>query len=167
MTGSQSNSSKRASALADRLLQGAGNLAAFAEGLSEAEWQTPVLPDGRTVGVIVHHVASVYPLEIELARKLAAGKPITGATLDVLAEMNGKHAAEHGSVGKQETLDLLARNSQAAADAVRSFSDGELDSAATVSLNADAPLTAQFFIEDHALRHSFHHLERIKAALNR
>jgi hypothetical protein len=36
-----------------------------------------------------------------------------------------------------------------------------------VSLNADAPLTTQFFIEDHALRHSFHHLARIRAALGK
>jgi hypothetical protein len=34
-----------------------------------------------------------------------------------------------------------------------------------VSLNADAPLTCQFFIEDHALRHSYHHLARIRATL--
>ena len=48
----------------------------------------------------------------------------------------------------------------------RKFSDANLDSAASISLNADAPLTAQFFIEDHALRHSFLHLENIKKALN-
>jgi hypothetical protein len=36
-----------------------------------------------------------------------------------------------------------------------------------VSLNADAPLTAQFFIEDHALRHSFQHLASIRSALGR
>lgn len=53
------------------------------------------------------------------------------------------------------------------ADAIRQFSDEELDQAAPISPNADAPLTAQFFIEDHALRHSFHHLASIRAALNR
>ena len=37
-------------------------------------------------------------------------------------------------------------------------------SAAPVSLNS-APLTCQFFLEDHAVRHSYHHLARIKAAL--
>jgi hypothetical protein len=26
----------------------------------------------------VHHVASVYPLEMQLAQTLAAGKPVTG-----------------------------------------------------------------------------------------
>src|SRR5262249_48836425 len=55
--------SRRAEALADRIEQGAASLAAFAEGLSEAEWIMPVSPtDGRSIGVIVHHVASVYPI---------------------------------------------------------------------------------------------------------
>jgi hypothetical protein len=35
-----------------------------------------------------------------------------------------------------------------------------------VSLNADAPLTCQFFIEDHAMRHSYHHLAKIRGAIN-
>ena len=47
----------------------------------------------------------------------------------------------------------------------RALSDEELDRAAPISLNADAPLTCQFFIEDHALRHSYHHLARIQEAL--
>jgi hypothetical protein len=48
---------------------------------------------------------------------------------------------------------------------VRAFTDEQLDRAAPVSLNADTPLTAQFLIEDHALRHSWHHLAKIKAVL--
>ena len=40
------------------------DLAAFASGLTEAQWQIRVPHDGRTVGVIVHHVATVYPIEI-------------------------------------------------------------------------------------------------------
>jgi len=50
---------------------------------------------------------------------------------------------------------------------VRAMSDEELDRANKVSLNGDAPLTTQFFIEDHALRHSWHHLAKIRAALRR
>ena len=44
---------------------------------------------------------------------------------------------------------------------------GELDRAAPVSLCGDAPLTCQFMLEDHAVRHSYHHLARMKAALAR
>ena len=65
--------SQRAGALADRLEQGAQALAAFASALTDAEWQTRVPKDGRKIGVVVHHVASMYPLEIQLAQTLAGG----------------------------------------------------------------------------------------------
>ena len=45
---------------------------------------------------------------------------------------------------------------------MRKFSDDQLDHAEAFSLNAGAPLTAQFVIEDHALRHSWHHLAKIQ-----
>ena len=157
--------SKRAGLLADRIEQGAAALASFAEGLSDSEWRSVVPVDGRTVGVTVHHVANMYPIEVDLAKTLAAGKPIEGVTWAVVADINAKHALEKASVTRAEALDLLRKNSKAAADAIRAMKDEELDRANTVSLNADAPLTAQFFIEDHALRHSWHHLAKLKAAL--
>ena len=122
-------------------------------------------PDGRQVGVIIHHVASIYPIEIDLAKQIASGKNIAGLTWGVVAELNAKHAHDHAAVGRQETIDLLRSNGHSAAEAARAFSDEELDRAAPVSLNAGAPLTAQFLIEDHALRHSWHHLAKIKAVL--
>ena len=159
--------STRSEALAARLEQGAQALAAFAETLSDAEWRTVVPADARTVGVLVHHLATVYSGEGDLERDVAAGKPIAGLTWDIVAEGNAQHAEAHASVSKQETLELLRRNSRMAADRIRQFTDEELDRAAPVSLNGDAPLTTQFLIEDHALRHSFHHLANIRAALNR
>ncbi|MGH7499227.1 MAG: DinB family protein [Gemmatimonadales bacterium] len=157
--------SQRTNALADRLEQGARALATFASGLSDAEWQTRVPKDGRKIGVIVHHVATMYPLEIQLAQTLAAGKPVTGVTWDVVNEMNAGHAREYDAVTKEAALDLLRRNSTAAATAIRALRDDELDQAASVSLNADAPLTCQFMLEDHAVRHSYHHLARVRGAL--
>lgn len=167
MSNLQVSQNKRANALADRIIQGATALINYVNGLSVSDWRTLVLNDGRTIGVVVHHVASTYPMEIELARLLASGRPITEATTDVVNQMNAKHAQEFAAVGKKETLELLRRNSAAAAESVRAFTDAELEKSATVSLNADAPLTAQFFIEDHALRHSFHHLAGIRATLRR
>ena len=160
--------SRRAEALADRIEEGAAALAAFAEGLSEAEWRTPTsATDARPVGVVVHHVASVYPVEIELARTIAGGKAVTDLTWGVIAELNAGHAREQAEVTKAAALELLRRNSREAAAAVRAFTDDELDRAAPLSLSFDAPVTAQFVIEDHALRHSWHHLARIRAALGR
>lgn len=158
---------KRSNALAERLEQGANALAAFADALTETEWQMRLPQDGRKVGVIVHHVASVYPLEIELAQVLAAGQAIEGVSWQAVHEMNAKHAQEHDAVTKAVALTLLRQNSAAAAAAIRALSDEQLDRAAALSLNADAPLTCQFMLEDHAVRHSYHHLSRLRAALNR
>jgi hypothetical protein len=81
--------------------------------------------------------------------------------------MNARHAAEFAGVSKEAALDLLRRNSAAAANAIRSLSDEALDRAATASLYSDAPITCQFMLEDHAVRHSYHHLARIRAAVKR
>ncbi len=158
---------KRSEALAARLEAGATALAAFAATLSETEWQTRLPHDGRKVGVVVHHVASVYPIELHLAHSLAAGQPITGVTWDAVDAMNRDHAKENDGVTKEATLALLAKNSAAAAAAIRDLSDEQLDRASPVSLNSDAPLTCQFILEDHAVRHSYHHLARIRASLAR
>ncbi len=161
---------RRAESLADRIEEGAAGLAAFAEGLSEEQWLTPVSGSGkdrRLVGVIVHHVASVYPVEIDLARAIASGKAVTDVTWEAVAEMNAKHASDHAGVTKAAAVELLRRNSRQAAAAVRAFTDDELDRAAPFSLSFGAPVTAQFVIEDHAVRHSWHHLAAIRKTLGR
>jgi hypothetical protein len=155
----------RSEALAARLEAGATALAAFAANLSDREREMRVPKDGRKVGVVVHHVASMYPVEIQLASLLAAGRPITDVTWDAVHAMNREHARDNDGVTKEAALALLAANSAAAAGAIRAFSNEKLDRAAPVSLNSDAPLTCQFFLEDHAVRHSYHHLARVRAAL--
>jgi len=160
--------SARARALAERIETGARELAAFAEGLSDADWKTPMASgtDRRTVGVIVHHVANMYPIEVDVAKAVAAGNAVD-VTWDAVADINAKHAAETSGVTKTAAIDLLRKNSRAAAEAVRSLTDEELDRAAPFGLSYGAPMTAQFVIEDHALRHSWHHLARIRKALKR
>ncbi len=157
---------KRSEALAARLEAGAAALAELAGTLSNAQWQTPLPKDGRKVGVVVHHVANVYPIEIQLAKVLAAGQPITDVTWEAVHTMNHQHAIENDSITRDAALTLLAANSAAAASAIRDLSDAELDRAAPVSMYGNAPLTCQFFLEDHAVRQSYHHLARIRALLN-
>src|SRR5689334_24941194 len=119
--------SQRATALADRLEKGAKALAELASSTTEAEWNTPLPGDGRTVGVVVHHVASVYPIEIQLAQVLASGKPITDVTWAGIHKMNADHHRNHAETSKADTLALLERNSAAAAAAIRAMTDAELD----------------------------------------
>ena len=159
--------SKRSDALAERLEQGARELGDFAASLSEAEWQSRVPHDGRKIGVVVHHVATVYPLEVRLAQAVAAGNPVVGLTMETINNMNAEHAGKNDDVTREATLELLRRNSSDAATAIRDLTDEDLDQAVPVSLYGDATLTCQFVLEDHAVRHSYHHLARIRAALKR
>src|SRR5215203_1272632 len=130
----------QANALAERLEEGARALAVFATRLTDAEWQMRVPHDGRSVGVVVHHVASVYPIEVQLAQTIASGKAVTGVVMD----------------------DIHAMNAKPAAASIRALTDEQLLRAAPVSLYDDAPLTCQFVLEDHAVRHSYHHLARLR-----
>jgi len=159
---------RRAELLAARIEEGAAKLGDFATRLSEEEWGVRASPtDPRTVGQVVNHVALLYPIEIDLARKIGRGESVTDVTWEVVAEMNASHAHEHAAVTKAEALELLMKNSREAANAVRGFADEELDRAAPFSLSFGAPMTAQFVLEDHAVRHSWHHLSRIRKAVGR
>ena len=163
-----SSTGRRAEQLALRIEEGAASLASFVEGFSQAEWCAPASnTDSRSIGVIVHHVAIAYPIEIYLARTIASGNALTDVTSEVVAELNARHAKEYSGVTKEAALELLRRNSCEAAAAVRAFTDEELDRAASFSLSDGAPVTAQFVIEDHAVRHSWHHLTRLRKALGR
>ena len=154
-----------AQALAERLEKGAQALATLASGLTESQWQARIPHDGRPIGVVVHHVGTMYPLEIQLAQAMAAGQAIEGVFWDNVHEINAKHAVEYRDVTKEAALDLLRRNSAAAAAAIRALTDAQLSTAVLVSLYGNAPLTCQFMLEDHAVRHSYHHLAKIKGAL--
>jgi hypothetical protein len=162
--------STRAEQLASRIEEGAANLASYVQGLSDKDWRTVVKGSGRDsrpVGVCAHHVASVYPIEVQLAQAIASGKAVTDVPWDAVAALNAKHAEDNANCTKEETVELLKKNSKEAADAIRKMTDQELDTAAPFSLSYGAPVTAQFVIEDHAVRHSWHHLARIKEALGR
>jgi hypothetical protein len=162
--------SRRAELLAARIEEGANGLAAFAEKLTDAEWTSPGSTGGndrRPVGVVIHHVASVYPIEVDLAKTVGSGMAATEVTWEAVADLNANHSKEKVTVGKAETLELLRKNSREAAAVIRTFTDEQLDTAAPFGLSYNAPVTAQFVIEDHAVRHSWHHLAKIKKALGR
>ena len=157
--------STRAQALAERIEQGAAELIAFAKSLSEAEWETGGQSDERPAGVVIHHVASGYLAEAGAIQMLASGQAMAGITIEMIHQGNAEHAEQNASPGKDETLDLLRRNSAQAAEIVRGLSDEQLDWAAPNSLHAGAPLTTQYFIEQHPILHSYHHLAKIRAAI--
>jgi hypothetical protein len=106
---------KRAETLATRLEQGATQLSTYAESLTPQQWAATVVQEDRSVGVLVHHVANMYPLEMDVAQTVANGQAVAGVTWDLVAEINAKHAVEHAQPVRTATLQLLRRNSAAAA----------------------------------------------------
>ena len=116
--------SKRSESLAARIEEGAKGLASFAEKLSDAEWRKPMVTgnDRRTVGVVVHHVASVYPIEVDLAKTIGRRQGRKDVTWEAVAEHERK-ARQRQCVGDEghQALGLLRKNSKAAADAVRAL----------------------------------------------
>src|SRR5262245_31816370 len=159
--------SSLANQLADRIEEGARVLAALAQDLSEAEWRTIVPRDGRTAGVIVHHVASMYPIEMSVVQKAVEGQAITDVTWELVAQINAGHARENANVSKAAALELLLQNSREAARAVRQLTAADLTRTVPFSLSFGAPMTVQFIIEDHPMRHPWHHAARIRQALGR
>ena len=156
---------KRTEALAERLELGVRQLTDLARSLTEEQWQSRVPHDGRKIGVVVHHVGTMYPIEMELAQKLASGQPVEGVTWQKVHALNAAHAGEYDGVTKGEALALLMRNSMAAAAAIRELTDEQLDMVAPLSLEADGPRSAQYMLEGHAVGHAWHHLNAIRKAL--
>ena len=69
---------------------------------------------------------------------------------------------EHAAVGKPAALELCTETAGKRPHSAPT--DDQLDQAAPFSLSFGAPVSAQFVIEDHALR-QWHHLARMRKAL--
>src|SRR5262245_36800368 len=156
---------ERTEALARRIEHGARHLLAAAEGFSDAAWRTPCAGENRTVGVLVHHVASAYPAEVRFITAVAAGQPMSEVTWAMVDQGNARPAALHAECDQAQTLELLRRNSAAAAAAIRALDDTALERTASTPLHWQAPLTVQYLIEQHPIAHPYIHLESIRAAL--
>jgi hypothetical protein len=109
----------------------------------------------------------MYPIEVDIVRRMTIGKPVLDVTWDIVADINAKHAPAQAGVTKQTALAALRANAQEAAAALRTLTDAQLDVAAPFGLAFGAPVSTQFVIEDHPVRHAWHHLARIRAALGR
>lgn len=157
--------SDRAQFLADRVEAGFKHLEEVAANLTDAQWETHCDGEQRTVGVLVHHVASAYPLEAAVMRTFIDEGGMPGLNWDAVNPMNAEHAQANAKVDKATTLAMLRENGHATAEAVRGVSDAQLDQLAPNQLHWGAPLTVQFWIEHHPIAHPYIHIESIKAAL--
>src|SRR5580765_2880065 len=120
--------SERAQTLAQQLEQANHDLIRTIEGLTDAQWHAKTPGDGRSVGVVAHHVATSHKAVAGLAKAIAHGQSVPNITMDMIHQGN---AAQHAHCTKAETLALLRQHGAAAVATVRAFGDGELDRTVT------------------------------------
>ena len=134
------------------------------EGLSEADWKKTTEGEKWTVGVVAHHVANGHEGIAGLLKTVAGGQSIPNFTLDVLHEMNAKHAHEFANVAKAETIALHKKNAAAAATVVRGLSDAELAQSGTV-LSGMPAMSVEQIVTNILINHVDEHVKNIRTAV--
>jgi hypothetical protein len=117
------------------------------------------------VGVLAHHVGTMYPVETDVVRQLAEQGGAPGVDWPTVHGINADHATTNATPDKASTLALIRQNVQVAIETVRGLSDEQLDRVAPNALAYEASLTVQNFVENHPIAHPYSHLESIQAAL--
>lgn len=158
--------SARAETLAKQFESQAAEMTTTLEKLSDADWKKITAAEQWPVGVTAHHVAVSHEPIAGIVKTLAAGQSVPNFTMDMLNEMNAKHAREFANCAKGETLDLHKKGVAAAAAAVRALSDAELERSGTVLTGMPA-MTAQQVIEGILINHVKEHLASIRATVGR
>jgi hypothetical protein len=161
--------SGRAQDLAARLEGATDLLIALVEPCSEEQWRAICTNEERSVGVMVHHIATSVPLVLSWAELIGQGQPMLSVTMDTVNHGNAQHAAQYANPDKSATIDLLRRNTAAAADRIRGLSDEQLDRTAPFGVFGGQPVSAQMLIElimiGHIQGYPHSHLSHIEVAL--
>lgn len=137
---------------------------AMVAGCSDEGWRRDCASEGRTVGVVAHHIASVEAFFAQVLGAVLADQPApVGFSADDVDGMNAEHAAQFANVGKQETLELLRANGAAVLATIAAFDDARLARIAGEFGGQELP--AAQVIELGLLGHFAGHLENIRTSL--
>ncbi|HEY7140717.1 MAG TPA: DinB family protein [Methylomirabilota bacterium] len=154
--------SERARNLAQQLEQANQSLIATIEGLSDAQWRAKTPDDGRSVGVVAHHVAVSHKSVAGLVGAIAQGQPVPPITMEMIHEGNAAHATQHANCTKAETLALLRQNGAAAVATVRGLGETELERTVSFPMGT---MTAAQVVERVLVGHANGHHGSIRKAI--
>jgi hypothetical protein len=154
----------RSEALAREFEAKAQEAARVFQELTDADWGKKTSAEGWSVGVTAHHIASNHELVANIVGTIAAGSPLPHFTLDMLHEMNAKHAREHAGATRAETIAFHERAARAAAAVVRGLSDDQLGRSASM-LAGMPPMTAEEIIARILIHHVEDHLGSIRTTV--
>lgn len=151
----------RAEALAKQFEAKAQEATTVLEKLSDADWRKVTDAEKWSVGVTAHHVAGSHEPIANIIKAVVTGQSMGNFTMDMLHEMNAKHAKEHANCAKTETVELHRKGAATAAAVVRGLSDDQLGKRGTVLADAP-PMTAEQVITDILINHIDDHFGSIR-----
>ena len=150
----------KAEALAKQFEAKAQEATGVFERLSDADWKKTA-SETWTVGVVAHHIAGSHEGIGGIIKTVASGKSMPNFTMDMLHDMNAKHAKEFANVSKAETIALHKKNAAEAAAIVRGLDDAGLARSAA-ALKGMPPTTAEQLVVGILCHHIDDHLGSIK-----
>lgn len=131
-------------------------------GMPDEQWRSPCPAEGRTVGVVAHHVATSHAAIMDAIQTLAAGGPLPPITMEMIDQRNAQEAVEYAAYTREQTVDLLRRAGGEAAAALRGLSDEQLAHTGTL---LGQETSAYQIAEGILIGHPRQHLESIASAL--
>jgi hypothetical protein len=157
--------SGRVEALAKRFEQTNDEVIVAVERCSDEQWGQTCSGEPWSVGVTAHHIGISHVPVAELVWALATGQSVPTLTSELLDVGNSEHARQFAGCTKAETIELLRRGGQEAADLLRGLSDEQLENGAKLPLLDGRRVTAARIVELVLIGHPVSHLGSIRAAL--
>jgi len=131
------------------------------ERLSDADWKKTTASEKWTVGVVAHHMAGAHEGISNIVKAVAAGQSMGNFTMQMLHDMNAKHAQEHAGATKAETIALHKKSAATAAAVVRGLSEADLGKSGTV-LSGMPAMSVEQVINGILFNHIDEHLKSIR-----
>jgi len=151
----------KSEALAKQFEAKAREAMATLEGLSEADWKKVTAGEGWSVGVTAHHLGGALEAVSGMVTAVAAGQSLGSFRLDMLDEMNARHAKDHADCTRAETIALHRQGAAAAVAAIRGLGDEQL--AKSAMLGPGGPtMTVEQLITRGLLNHIDEHFGSIR-----
>ncbi|GAC1562581.1 MAG: hypothetical protein NVS4B8_29130 [Herpetosiphon sp.] len=155
---------ERAQTLAKRFEQANLELIQAVTAADDKHWKTVVPGEGRTVGVVAHHIASYYPAHVTHVEALASGSAELPTTWEWIHNRNAEDAVTQANITRDEVLALLRTDGSRVTAVISQLSDEQLDHRALVAYISERPFRLEKFIEWVVIGHTNTHLADIKAA---
>jgi hypothetical protein len=162
---------ERATLLAERFLQMHDGVLAVIEQCSDDQWNMMCAEEGESVGVVMHHIAVAYDIEVELIRATLAGEQVPGIYTDeaLLHQWHAEHAQQFQYCGRDETRALLHQNGSTTASFIAGVDTEQFNVTIDIPQMVEwwgQPPSIDQIIEDLIIGHPSGHLASIRTTVH-